>query len=351
MTARAQYCLLAAFALLGISGCHSPQARADPRIEFTKLPPSGDGSPDQVHAIAGRVIGGEPGQRIVLFARSGTWWVQPTVENPFTSVRTDSSWESETHPGSAYAALLVSKEYRPPTTTVTLPARSGSVVAVAVADGPMLTRRTSKNLQFSGYEWQARDSASSRGGTLNVYDPANAWTDDRGFLHLRIAKREDKWTSAEVMLSRSLGYGSYRVVVRDTSRLEPAAVFSIFTWDDAGPPREVNIEISRWGETTSKNAQYVVQPYYVPANVVRFMAPAGTLTHSFAWEPGRISFSTARGSGARRDENAVSQHAFTSGIPSPGSEAIRMNLYVYDNKRNPLTREAEVVIESFEYLP
>ena len=33
--------------------------------------------------------------------------------------------------------------------------------------------------------------------------------------------------------------------------------------------------MSRWGLAASKNAQYVVQPFYVPENISRFMAPAG----------------------------------------------------------------------------
>ena len=50
----------------------------------------------------------------------------------------------------------------------------------------------------------------------------------------------------------------------------------MFTWDDLGIEqnhREMGIEISRWGDAANKNAQYVIQPYYVAANVVRFTAP------------------------------------------------------------------------------
>jgi hypothetical protein len=109
-------------------------------------------------------------------------------------------------------------------------------------------------------------------------------------------------------------------------------------------------EISRWGDPASKNAQYVVQPYYVPTNVARFAAPAGALTHSFHWEPGRVSFKTIGGSpggGAR----AVAEHVFISGVPSHGIESIRMNLYVYGSAQIPLENGAEVVIDKFEYLP
>jgi hypothetical protein len=210
----------------------------------------------------------------------------------------------------------------------------------------MLSHPAPQTLHFSGYEWEIREAASDRGGTRNFYEPGNAWTDPQGFLHLRIARKGEGWTSGEVRLTRSLGYGAYRFVVRDISRLQPAAVFSIFTWDDEGPPREMNIEISRWGEASSRNAQFVVQPYYVPANAVRFEAPAGVLNFELRWEPGRAAFRAVGGAGS-----LVAQHAFTSGIPSPGKETIHANLYVFDNKANPLRDGCEVVIEKFVYLP
>jgi hypothetical protein len=57
-----------------------------------------------------------------------------------------------------------------------------------------------------------------------------------------------------------------------------------------------------------------------------------------------------RGSAPRIDMPAVAEHTFTSGVPPPGDERIRINLYVYNNLRNPLQHESEVVLEKFEYL-
>jgi len=113
----------------------------------------------------------------------------------------------------------------------------------------------------------------------------------------------------------------------------------------------MDIEISRWGEPEDKNAQYLIQPYVVPANTVRFTAPAGTLTHWMNWEPGRVAFKTVRGAPVNERPNIVAEHAFTSGVPSPGNERIEMRLCVFDNKRNPLQHGAEVVIEKFEFRP
>lgn len=332
-----------------LGGCQPPRAQAPPSIEFTRLPPMGEGSPEKVDAIEGRVRGAQPGQRVVLFARSGVWWVQPTARQPYTSIQRGSVWKSVTHPGVAYAALLVQADYRPPTTIQDLPEVGGGVLAVAMADESKLRRPKIEPVEFSGYRWDVRQTHGNRGGSRNEYDRSNVWTDANGFLHLRVAKRDDHWTSAEVTLTNSLGYGTYRFVVRDISQLEPAAVLNIFTWDEAGPPREMNLEISRWGETEVKNAQYVIQPYFVPANVFRFQAPAGVLTHSLRWEPGLFAFQTARGSGA--SAKVVAAHTFTSGVPTPGSEAVHINFYVYSNKRNPMRNGAEVIVEKFEYLP
>jgi hypothetical protein len=331
--------------------CRSQQISVPPSIEFTHLPPAGAGSGETIHTIAGRVAGAQPGQRVVLFARSGVWWVQPVAERPFTTIRKDLTWTNSTHPGSAYAAMLVDAGYKPPLTINALPERGGVVRAVAVAEGSMLDQSSLKKLAFSGYDWTVRDTPGSPGGSRNTYAAANAWVDSRGFMHLRIAADQAGSTSAEVDLSRSLGYGSYRFVVSDTSSFEPPVVLSISTWDDANAYQEMNIEISRWGEPAGKNAQYVVQPYYIPANVVRFLSPAGRLTYSFDWEPGRVAFRTVRGFGSGGKSDVVASHVFTSGVPSAGSETVRLNLYVFHNRRVSLEHGAEVTIEKFEYLP
>jgi hypothetical protein len=333
-----------------LSSCQSSQAHSEASVEISRVPPVGQGSPDVLETIEGRATGAQPGERIVLFAQSGVWWVQPMVNQPFTTIQPDSTWKSSTHPGSAYAALLVDSRYRPPATLAELPEKGGPVLAVAVAKGG-IPHAPPATLQFSGYQWEIRKVTSDRGGTHNFYDPANAWTDKSGFLHLSIERREDRWTSAEIKLSRSLGYGSYRFVVGDVFHLEPAGVFSIFTWDSAGPSREMDLEISRWGEPSNRNAQYAIQPYTVPANTLRFTAPTGRLTYWIDWQPGQVAFRTLRGATSSMEGDTVAEHIFTSGVPSPGNESINLDLYVFNSKRSPLRHGCEVIVEKFEFLP
>lgn len=85
--------------------------------------------------IEGRVNGARAGQQIILFARSGAWYVQPFTDQPFTKIQPDSTWSNSTHLGTEYAALLIEPGYRAPPTTHVLPNKGGGVIAVAVAPG------------------------------------------------------------------------------------------------------------------------------------------------------------------------------------------------------------------------
>jgi hypothetical protein len=142
--------------------------------------------------------------------------------------------------------------------------------------------------------------------------------------------------------------------VRDVSHLEPSALLTLITWDGVGTERnrrELDVELGRWGYLDNDNVHYVVQPYYVPANFVAFRVPPGLYTHSFRWEPGKVTFSTAAGSGNTTGGRNINQHVFTSGVPCPGGESVRIALYVFYLGKIPLKNENEVIIDKFEYLP
>ena len=332
-----------------LSGCRSHPAR--PTITFTRIPIADSGGSEKHDIIEGRVTGGRADQQIVLYAKSGVWWVQPLAAEPFTRVQKSTKWSNATHLGTEYAALLVDPGFRAPATMPQLPPVEGAVAAIASVPGGKT--QPSKTISFSGYEWRLRDAPSARGGG-NGYDPANVWVDADGRMHLRIAKSANDWSCAEASLTRSLGFGTYSFTVEDTSSIDPAAVLGMFTFDYSGADEnyhEMAIEISRWGDPLIKGGQYVVQPYYVAANVARFSIPRGTLTHSFRWHPGVVSFRTVKGSKADASLAAVAEHTFTSGIPTHGIESARMNLYVFRSAKIPFAQASEVIVDRFEFLP
>jgi hypothetical protein len=337
-----------------LSACNSNRVPPKPNVQITLVPPANPGGPVQLDFIEGRANGVKPGQQIVLYARSDIWWIQPFATQPFTKIKPDSTWRNATHLGTDYAAILVEPGFHPATKVATLPAEGNGVVAIATARGMPAAPIVSKVIHFSGYDWSVRNAASDRGGQLNSYDPSNVWIDKNGSLHLRMEEHDGLWTCAEVSLTRSLGYGSYVFVVQDTSHFGPSAALGLYTNDDFRTddvPVELDIELSRWGIADNKNAQYVVQPFYVPENVSRFTTPAGVLTHTLRWESGRASFKTIRGSGIGSGAATISEHIFTSGVPAPAKETVHMGLYSYRHTKTSSQQPVEVVIEKFEFLP
>jgi hypothetical protein len=72
-------------------GCHSRQPEVRTAIEFTKIPPAAQGGRERVDTISGRVTGARPGQQIVVYARSGPWWVQPWPDKALIPINPDST--------------------------------------------------------------------------------------------------------------------------------------------------------------------------------------------------------------------------------------------------------------------
>jgi hypothetical protein len=342
---------LSVFVAVCTSACGN--SAPPPSITFTRIPPAAKGGPDVLDTIEGRVSGARPDQRLVIYARSSVWWVQPDPNDPYAEIRKDSTFSTKTHLGTEYAALLVEANHQPPTTLENLPPEGGTVVRLVVVPGDPKAKPVRHTLQFAGYEWIVRAAPSDRGGP-NQFDPANAFTDAEGAVHLRIAGAPGRWTCTELTLTRSFGYGLYSFTVDDISTLDPAARFVIFTWD--GPAitqygREMAITIGRHGQRPEDNGRYIIEPVDLPINRSNFFAPAGVLTHQMRWEPDRATFRTFRGARAGGDARPIAEHTFTSGVPGAGNETIRFSLYVLQNHPTPMQKPAEVVVRRFTFEP
>jgi len=331
-------------------GCKS---QIKPAIAITQVPPASLGGPSQMEPIAGSVTNAKPGDQVILYARSGVWWLQPLTDQPYTKVQVDSTWKNLTHLGSEYAALLVEPGYKPASKAITLPTEGNGVLAVTVMKGNATIAETSPGIQFSGYDWTVQTGINDHGGQPYAYDSANAWTDDKGHLHLRMDYRNGRWACAEVSLQKSLGYGTYKFVVQDSAHLRPSAVLGMFTWDDAQSTNfrnELDIELSRWGKSDNPNAQFVVQPFFARDNLARFSVPAGISTYIVQWEPGKASLSVFGGD-ASRQAKPIYEHIFQSGVPAQANEKVHMDLYDFHHSEALSDQPEEAVIQSFAFIP
>lgn len=122
--------------------CSLWRDNSKPRIEITKVPPADKGGVSTHDTISGRVFGARPDQRIVLFAHADDWYVQPFADQPFTTIKPDSTWSNTTHLGTEYAALLVEPGYVPPPFVSRLSGEGNGVVAITIVDGTPVFWRT-----------------------------------------------------------------------------------------------------------------------------------------------------------------------------------------------------------------
>ena len=336
-------------------GCRTTGRDSVTTIEFQHVPPPDIGGTGSVDRLSGTIRHLQPGARLVIYVYSrGVWYIQPVTVRPFTSIGKDGGWSTLTHLGLQYAAMLVTAGYSPSNTLRALPRLGGSVLFIKVVPGDPSSTRPPRFLRFSTYDWIVREMGSDRHGMPHEYRPSNVSVDSKGYLHLRVTKQDNDWTCAEVALPRSLGYGRYDVVVDGIDRLEPATVFDMFTWDQAGTDqnrREMNTQFTRWGDPNGKNGEYSVQPFYRAPNTYRYSAPNMPLMLTMMWESGRTTFGTFRMYDSGRSGGRIAEHAFSADIPVPESESIHLNLCTFDYGRVRQTSGAEIVVRSFHYLP
>jgi len=103
-----------------------------------------------------------------------------------------------------------------------------------------------------------------------------------------------KWTAAELKLTRSLGYGTYRFQMRDVSQLEPSALLTLINlgrrWYREQPARVGTLSLVV-GDTL------IIPTFIMSFSLTTFqltLLPFGrrlVSTHiRFRWEPGKVSF-------------------------------------------------------------
>ena len=346
-------------ALCGVAllttACRSPHETRQPTIEFAQLPPSeARGGPDHLDSISGQVVNGRPGAQIVLYARSeGDWWVQPFRNRAFTKLDSNGKWDTVTHRGSDYAALLVTTGFQPGARVPELPSPGGSILAVAISKGSSGSLTDSPTLHFSGYDWKVRSGGGDSGGDLCDYEASNAWVDDQGYLHLAMGQAGGRWHCAGINLPRNLGYGTYRFVVADSTHLPPWAILALLLRSATEDPDErtgFSIQLGGWGQTEGKNASCVLQPYYIPGNTVRYTVPVGPITYTLRWNPGTAEFRTFAGASSTAGLEVMA-HEFRSGVAVPGAETVHLDLHNYRHGQSGLHHPVEIVVRNFEYLP
>lgn len=247
--------------------------------------------------------------------------------------------------------------------------------------------RVGDSVRFSGYDWTVKIHETSMWGPgPNFFsgDERDIFLDEKGFLHLRIDRRNDKWMSTEVVADQFTGYGTYRWTIEGNPDAFPEnVVLGLFTWDNNTFAQEANsevdIEFSKWGNAAqARTLQYGVQPInFGPYYPERDFKPEyrsgdinGISTHEFTWTDTLISWRSYKGDQAR-EEFMIGSWTFNRNnparvkneggnasraiiIPAPGTTtSARINFWILTGMAPGPTNNLplEIIIRKFEYIP
>jgi len=217
-------------------------------------------------------------------------------------------------------------------------------------------------ISFSGYDWKIKSSGSTKiGPGPNFYSrsPENVWVDDLGMLHLKIRPKDGRWYCSEVICNGKFGYGQYIFhLASRVDKINENAVLGLFTWSDSQEyaHREMEFEFSRWGNPHDINAQCVIQPYEKEGNLRKFRVDleSDDSVYTFTWGKDVISFLGVQGDSIvpKMGRDVIIKWDYKKkGIPVPGDEKVRLNLWLYGGKPPSDSREVEVIVKKFEFIP
>ncbi|MCK5822039.1 MAG: hypothetical protein KAH17_09130 [Bacteroidales bacterium] len=239
------------------------------------------------------------------------------------------------------------------------------IIVILMASGcktmqPVIETSDQTSIYWSGLTWDIKGASHKQGPGPNFFSAnrKSVWVDEQGQLHMTIRRVNGNWICSEVICAEALGYGKYSFQLSSpVDKLDPNAVLGLFTWRTHGGKHnnEIDIEISRWGNPASPNAQYVVQPYSIPGNMYRFRMSqqGGFSTHEFLWMQDAVYFHSFHGHYINiGDYPEMKSWIYTkSMIPNPKRTQVRINLWLNEPSGPMKKKDIEVVIKAFNFTP
>lgn len=214
-----------------------------------------------------------------------------------------------------------------------------------------------ETISFSGYTWKIKHHIrSTLGPGPNYWSSSgrNVRLDESGNLHLRIIENWGRWYASEVRLDQALGYGTYEFTVAFPERpLNKNVVLGLFNY--LNDRKEFDIEVTKWGESSPTNVQFVVQPSRRDKNIKRFpVDPLGGTkkVFSYKWTRNELIFRYEDCKSESCGETALLEEWKYRGDSLPrGDLRTHINLWLLDGKPPTDGEEVEVTVENFEFSP
>ena len=219
-----------------------------------------------------------------------------------------------------------------------------------------------QTITWADHTWKV-----TSGGMAGVArgNPENVSVDAKGYLHLRIEKRDKKWTASEVFMAENLGFGTYQWVIEgNVYEMDPTTVLGLFPY---GPvhhigidaENEIDIEFSQWNKTCKGcNADFTVYPSTgnrkhdgTSSWEDNFHVSGGTLTTArIEWASDHIVFTLMNGVhpiGTTADVIKTETYASDSNNIPQVALPVGINLWCF---RATPARNQSVIIQSFHFV-
>jgi hypothetical protein len=223
-----------------------------------------------------------------------------------------------------------------------------------------------KVIEFSGYRWRMKSGGLYGPGNNYFSDSAeNVWVDQKGWLHLRITRREDRWYCPEIVLEKTLGYGDY--IFRTVGRvddLDPNLILGFFLWEyqesyeganQNNVANEFDIEFGTWKDPNRVPGQFICQPWNKNGNESHFQiklrSNSSKTSHAFLWSPDAMNCRSWHGFSEQPFPSEII-HAWSyqgSDLPK-GSPRIHINFWCIEEPPSDL-KEHEIIVAEFRFVP
>jgi len=216
-----------------------------------------------------------------------------------------------------------------------------------------------KQIKWQGYTWNVKD-VESEGPGPNKWESANVWVDATGFLHMKIAKVNGKWSCSEIWTDKPLSFGTYQCQVEGAiDKLDPNLIFSMFSYQGPDGIKEIDIEYAKWGNADEKNGWWTVYPNDKQGKKTStgfaFKLNGSYTTSRYEWKPTGIHYWMLGGhqpihsvENLMQEWNDLPANAAHDIIQTP--MPLHFNLWLFEGKAPKDGKPVEVIIHSFEKI-
>lgn len=232
---------------------------------------------------------------------------------------------------------------------------------IYLLSGQLQAQQTNDKIlaEFSGFMWREKVSkdAVGPGGNFFGLSNKNVQFKRNGSLVLKLKKKNYNWSCSEVVCNTDMGFGTYTFVIEaDSSKLDKNTVIGLFLYNEHLPPlfNEVDIEMSKWGGTTTPNTQYVVFNDSIAPWKHRFLTTKEMqcTIQKVTYTPDSICFSSYY-SPKKRFTNRVKYQQktfYNNEYAIDPKVRMRINLWLVDGQP-PKKRQQKVIIRKVKYTP